>query len=44
VIRGDKVVLGGDVTVKDSQIEIDLPEEAKRRQPRQTGQLPPKES
>ena len=26
IIRGDKMVLGGDVTIKDSQIEIGLPE------------------
>jgi len=33
VIRGGKVVLSGDVTVKDSQIEIDLPKEASAASP-----------
>jgi hypothetical protein len=33
IIRGDKMVLSGDVTIKDSQIEIDLPEGASAASP-----------
>jgi hypothetical protein len=41
VIRGGKVVLGGDVTAKDAQIEIDLPEGASAVSPGKPVTFPP---